>query len=530
MVTTVTMAHPVSSLGRSGKLLYPNREIPLPLVKLVGGIVLSCLPFCAFSAEWDASARLNLSETYTDNLRLSVNDQEHESITEIAPGFSLRGRGGRVKLNADYSMQNLFYAHNSANNKTWHRLNAGEQSELIKDWFYFDSSASISQQLINPANRLPSDNLNLAGNRSNVATLKVDPYLKRELGAYARTEVHYSHGWVDYGANGVSDAQSSVASASLANGHGATHLFWHVGYRQQKDIRNSGNNSERRSTNGMIRYRVLSSLSLVGYAGREDNNIQTSQPSANGNYWSVGFRWDPGPKFSLEGTKGKNDKHGRLTWRPTQRTSLELGYNHRDVGLNTAATRDGRLSHRTRHSTWALSYLEEVTSTQVLALQQQIPVFLTNDQGEQLFDPNTGEPLIVIVNSFGLTDEEFLRARGQGSVSYRTGKSTVTLVIYDETRTYKLSNKELSTRGGNATWHWRFASRTSSTLSVQGQRYDVQNSSDTAASIKTSLGLNRRLSTHVNARVDLSHLQADVPGTGEQYDENRISAHLNMRF
>lgn len=528
MVTTVTMAHPVSSLERSKNTRCSERNPRPGLTVLAGGIVLAWLPFCVLPAEWDATARLTVSETYTDNLRLSAGDEERESITQINPGFSLTGRGARLSLAADYTMQNLFYARNPESNTTYHKLQAREQSEPIKDWFYFDSSASISQQLISPGDRLPLDNLNLAGNRGDVATLKVEPYIKRELGAYASTELRYSHGWVDYDASSVSAAQSSRASGYIANGYGATQLFWRLGYRMRRDVRDNAADSKRRSTEGMMRYRMLSSFSLVGYAGQEENDIQTRRVSPDGTYWSAGFRWQPSPKFSLEATQGRNDERGRLTWSPTTRTSIDIGYRNRDVGLNTGVTWNGKISHRTRRSTWALSYLEEVTSVQVLALQDQISLFILDQEAGLAFDPESGQ--IIDINVFELTNEEFLRTRARGSVNYNTGKNTVSLALYDETRTYEVSAEEISTQGANASWRWRFASRTFSLVSVRAQRYEVANGSEPGDSIRTSLSLSRTMTPRTNARAEVSHLQAQAASTGEAYGENRILLRLNMSF
>ncbi len=528
MVTTVTMAHPVSSLDRPKNIRCSERDFRPGFTALAGGSVLACLPFCVLAAEWDATARLNLSETYTDNLRLSAGDGGGESITQINPGFSLTGRGARLNLAADYTMQNLFYARNPESNTTYHQLKAREQSELIKDWLYFDSSASVSQQLISPGDRLPLDNLNLAGNRGDVATLKVEPYIKRELGAYASTELRYSHGWVDYDASSVSAAQSSRASGYIANGYGATQLFWRLGYRMRRDVRDNAADSKRRSTEGMMRYRMLSSFSLVGYAGQEENDIQTRRVSPDGTYWSAGFRWQPSPKFSLEATQGRNDERGRLTWSPTTRTSIDIGYRNRDVGLNTGVTWNGKISHRTRRSTWALSYLEEVTSVQVLALQDQISLFILDQEAGLAFDPESGQ--IIDINVFELTNEEFLRTRARGSVNYNTGKNTVSLALYDETRTYEVSAEEISTQGANASWRWRFASRTFSLVSVRAQRYEVANGSEPGDSIRTSLSLSRTMTPRTNARAEVSHLQAQAASTGEAYGENRILLRLNMSF
>jgi len=521
MVTTVAMAHPVINQDRLIKFRCRDRSRLFFCLK--AGLALACLPLVAQSADWDGTARLALSEVYSDNIRLSVGDEERDSITTITPGFSVNGQGARLKLSADYAMQNIFYAQNPSSNSISNQLNANEQAELIKDLFYFDSSASISQQLMGPSNQLALDNLNIGGNRRDVRTLQVEPYLRRNLGSYVSAELRYLRGWVDYDDSGVSGAESSVVSGYLVNGPGVTQLSWRLGYRQQKDMRDTGVDSERRSSDGMIRYRVLSTFSVVGYAGREENNIQTSQPFANGAYWSAGFNWTPSPKFSLEGTTGKNYDQGQLTWTPISRTSVNITYSDRNVGLVTGASWSGLISHRTRRSTWAFDYSEAVTNVQLLALKEQRPVGF-------VVDPVTGMPAIVFLNVYDLTDEEFLRARAKGSVSYRTSKSTIALEKYNELRTYELSGSELASDGGNISWQWRFAARTSSMISVQQQRFEVLNSPGERQSLTTSFSLSRTLGSSANARVELRRQEVDAINSGQKYVENRISAYLNMSF
>ncbi len=529
MVITVVMAHPVINPDKLVKSRCSDRYTPFLHLKAGLWLALACLPVVVQAAEWDSSARLTLSEVYSDNIRLSVTDEESESITTVKPGFSLKGQGARLKLGIDYSMQNLFYAQNPDQNRTYNQLKAYEQSELIKDFFYFDSSASISQRLSNPTNNFAQDNLNLTNNRGDVTTLRVEPYLKRNLGGYVSAELRHSLSWIQFDNTGASDAKSSITSAYLTNGLAATKLSWRLDYRQQSDIRDTGVDSERRSSKAMISYRVISTLSLVGYAGRQDNNIQTSRSSVNGSYWSAGFNWMPGPKFSLEATTGENYDQVRLSWNPITRTSVNVAYSERGVGLNTSATWSGKISHRTRRSTWAFDYSESVTSTLQLELAPQ-PALISDGQGGILVGPD-GVPVVVFVNVYELTDEEFLRARAKSSVSYKTGKSKVSLVTYKELRTYELSGDELASEGGSLSWRWQFASRTSATISFQEQRFDVSGSSNRRMSTTSRVNLARSLGSHMNARVELRRNEVDTDaGSGGEYIENRISAYLNMSF
>lgn len=533
MVTTVTMAHRVSSQGRADNSQDHAREPRPALTSLAAAMLLAGLALPATAAQWEVTPRLTLGQIYTDNLRLSADNEESESITEIRPGISFVGRGARMEVSAEYSMQNLFYASNSGNNTINHQLKAGEKAELIEDWFYFDSSASISQQLIDANGPIQRDNLNLTNSRGDVRTLLLEPYLKRDLGRAAALELRYAHGWVDYGSGArgaAADTESSSVRARIANGRGASHLFWRLSHTAQQEDRDGADDSERNSTEGRVQLRVVQEFSLLGYAGREENDIRSNNVTPDGSYWSAGFVWQPSPKFAFEATAGRNDEQARINWNPGRRTSMDLGYRNRDVGLNTAASWNGSFNHRTRRSTWQLRYSEEVTSVQILALQGQELFQVVDAQGNPLLDPNTGTPLFAAVDVFGLSDEEYLRQRGQASVSYRTGKSTFGLKLSNERRTYQVSLQALQEIGVGASWLWRLGPRTTSKVGIDNERFKSLNTGETGDSVKASVGLTRLLSANANARLEVSREEADRLGSDAQYEENRIAIYLNMTF
>src|SRR5688500_11955427 len=65
----------------------------------------------ASAAEWTVLPLLNLSETYTDNVRFRPEGSEtSDFVTQINPGFSLAGVGRRFNVSANYLMNNLIYA------------------------------------------------------------------------------------------------------------------------------------------------------------------------------------------------------------------------------------------------------------------------------------------------------------------------------------------------------------------------------------------------------------------------------------
>ncbi len=526
------MAITVRRVNSSSLINSRARVLPLSLIvrSLIGGGLLCIAQSPLYAANWDGGANLSVSGIYSDNISLSLDNKQDEFITQITPGLSLRGEGGRVRVSADYALQTSYYKEDDSKNGANHRLALREQAELVEDTFFFNSSASVSQEIEQPGGLILLDTANLTNGENDVRAFQVHPYFERELGSLARAHLGYQHGWTQYESQSASDAQVSTLRGELGNGHSNALFHWSATHTINKVLRENAIDSERQATTGVLSYRVFSTVTAIARGGREENVIATRNANRDGSYWSAGLRWVPGPKFSLEMTKGENEERAVMSWAPQTRTSLNLSYANRDVGLNDSATWSGQLSHNTRRSTWSLNYSETVTNLQTLVLGEQRDVFFTTPDGGLVFDAVTGQPVILTINVFEITDEEFLRANGQGTVSYRTGKSTLVGSLHSEVRTYEISGREDIARGGTASWNWKFASRTSTNLSVTGQRSELGNAPEPIQSIRVMASVNRSMNHNMNTRLGVSRTESDVAGDDRQAIENRITATFNVTF
>ncbi|KFI22352.1 exosortase, partial [Nitrosococcus oceani] len=118
---------------------------------LIGGGVLLFFGACANGAEWRFTPLLAGGEVYTDNVTLAPRGEEQSDfITQVVPGFFLRGAGSRLQLGANYRMQNLFFAKDGDRNRTFHRLLGLARVELFKNHLFFNLRANVFQALISP--------------------------------------------------------------------------------------------------------------------------------------------------------------------------------------------------------------------------------------------------------------------------------------------------------------------------------------------------------------------------------------------
>ena len=497
---------------------------------LLGAVVLMLWLRTSCAAPWQFHPVLQLAETYSDNITLAApGKEETEFVTQINPGVSLHGEGKRVKLDMSYLLQNFIYANDGDRNASNHQLAASGNAELVKDIFFVDARSSISRQIVDANGRIGLDNLNI-GNQANVYTYGVSPYLKLRAASYAEAELRYSVDHVENQSTSLSDATSRQYAAHLSSGPRFNRLQWDAGYQRQDLNRSGGDDSRRQSANADARYHLLSSWSLLARGGYEDNTLPQVANSYDGSYWSAGIEWMPSPRIAVSATTGVNNRDADLSLHPNNTTSLHVGYRERDIGLIRGPSWNVTLSHRTRRTTWNATYMEESTATQTLQLTGQQFFALVDSNGNIIVDPGTGLPVILVRNVFSLTDEDFLRKRGQLAVTMNTGKSNIVLSVFNEHRTYSISNNSEEVSGTNASWTWQLTPRTHTLL---GGGWQVTNPVGTDKHDDLwygDLGLVNKISEDVNVSLEYSHNQSNAISGNNDYDENRITLQLNMRF
>jgi hypothetical protein len=189
-------------------------------------------------------------------------------------------------------------------------------------------------------------------------------------------------------------------------------------------------------------------------------------------------------------------------------------------GFNAGTTWNALLSHRTRRTNWIATYTMNTTTIQQILLDQPV------------FNPLTSQPFLLPIDQPNLTNEVITRKRGQASVFGYTAKSTVTLTGYQEDRSYQFSGDQ-DVLGFSASWSWRFAARTQSFFYFVWQAIDNQSpvfgNSDNKF-MAVSLALNRRIWADLMGSLELRHMRQDSNRSENEYDENRVTASLLMRF
>jgi uncharacterized protein (PEP-CTERM system associated) len=497
-------------------------------------VALGCLllPVTAVEAgEWDITPRLSVAEVYSDNINHDDNKKESDLITEITPGLSVHGQGGRLKVDLDYQLQNTIFLDNSDANGSFHQLSADATAELAKNLFFVDASSSMGQAIIDADKAFSVDNLNAAGNRTDFVTYTLSPYILPHFGGYADASLRYTYSQVSYD-QGASDGEQNRFNAGIVSGRKFGPLSWSANYDFADVQRDNSSDEQFENTDASARYRITDQFGLLGQAGYASNDFQSTQVIENGSYWALGAYLQPSRYYSIEATKGDRLETAALGLYPTRRTSLLINYRDREVGLNPGAVWSGSLQHRTRRTTWSANYLEDTTTEQQLRFVADT-LFLGIDPltGDVNTNPQPGDLVVELPIDpvFSITDEVIERKRASGSVGMKTGRSGLLFNVFDERRTRLTSLTEQQTRGGSGSWNWRFAPRTNSLLTASWQRLTDQDKTERDFWYLQAK-LVRKILPRLNGLVEYRFTRQDDDVDTEDYDENRVMARITAYF
>lgn len=494
---------------------------------------LALLSGYAAAAEWTVAPRVGVRETYSSNIALTSDAfARSDWVTEVSPGISLRGDGLRFKVNADYTFHYLDYRRDTHASQSLHDANASAWGEFVQDLLYVEARANVSQQNISAFGPQSIDNVNLTGNRAEVQTFSVSPYLRRKFGDFAEAELRYTAQKMKTSDAGLFDADTRRTFFGLDSGTGFRTWGWGVDFDRQRIEDRYAPPVELRRYQGKLRYEFNPRLSLNATAGHEKNNYITIGDKPSGAIWSAGF-----------------------VWAPTGDTSVAASAGHRYFGKTLAAS----AKHRTGRGVWSFGYDEDVTTqsaySQTAMLDtagfldrlwsQAIPDVAARKRTVDAFIRNAGLPAALTGNIYGLSNRVFLQKSLHAAVALDGVRNTVLLRAYGMRReplsaiTTTLAVPPTSQAGldddslqlgAAANWTWHISPR--SDLSA-GAHYARVRSLETerADHLRAfQIGLTRKLGRRTSGSVELRRQERSSSQASAVYTENALIFFVLMQF
>ena len=489
----------------SGRVQHPIRASSPSVRCLQWSLAFLCLLVMlaaeVHAVEWRFRPRVSVAETYSDNINLAPDGGErHDFVTDVSPGFSLRGEGRRVFLDLFYNLQYLNYARDTRNDRFNHQLRAVGNAELLEDLFFVDLRSSYRQENTDSLGRLASDTLSVTGNENDVFTFLVSPYLRRRFGTFMDAELRYTHDRVER-IDLDDDSTGNSGRFELTSGSEFQSLPWLMYYQYTNE------DSDRSGTSIFERGEARGTYFLTRKIG-----IQFG-----GGYERIKFDFPPRDDDEITWRAG-------LTLRPTPRTVLEGGIEHRIFGDAPFVS----LSHRSRRTAVTLSYSENITTTNRIRLDR---VFLpvVDVFGDPILDPDTGEAVRIPVDLPTQVNEVVVNKSLNGNLAVQGIRTVAGLAVFGARREYEISPDE-------QVYGLRlYADRSLNPVMSAGawgewSRREFDSAAPDRDRWEVGLRLRREFTPDFSGNIAARHITQTSDSPADEFDENRISLQLNKAF
>ncbi len=440
-------------------------------------------------------------------------------ILSVTPGFTMRSAGSRrVQATVQYSMTGVARFGGDESDDLYHNLNAAGKAELVEDFLFIDGNARISQELISLLGPTVDATVN-DSNRATVGTYSISPYIQQRLGTFAYAQARYTARGAIFENEVASDSSSNSFTASLNSGTRFDDLSWGFHYSLIDTDYNTGPDTTFERVSATAGYKLTRKFRVFGTIG-EDKNEYLSASGTDGSSYSVG-----------------------LGWSPSRRTSVEASTGERYFG----STHSFSARHASRLTRWDVRYTEDVSDISRLATD------FRDLRGAELNScpPGTKLPipptLLDVINAdcdvdlfFGtsIVNGVFLSKLLTAGVSWDVGnRTTVSARLSDLTREFQLiSQGEDRVQTVSGTINHELSARTS----AYGRLSLTRNSLDSTAAggggareddiMSFNLGLNHRFAEQFSGALIFRHTQRDSNAANSNYEENSLTASVNMRF
>jgi uncharacterized protein (PEP-CTERM system associated) len=495
----------------------------------------------AQAVNWRFTPSIGSTVTLSDNVNQSANNEESGGSLSVTPGFTLQSLGSRrVQANVNYGLSAVTRFGGNSDSDLYHNLGASLKSEVVEDFFFVDANASVSQQLISlfgsPADASVNDS-----NRATVGSFSISPYIQKRLGTFANLQARYTTGGAIFSDNAASNSNINAFSAGLTSGTQFNDLSWGLNYSIREANNRDVSDSTFESIVATAGYALSRKFRVFATVG-EDRNDFLSANETDGSSYSVGFGWSPSRRASIEASVGERF-------------------------FGTTFKLSG--AYRTRASSLSVRYHEDVSDISQRQIEDNGRFYWICNGGQDLFEtldanPPPGESdcsgpynsltissaiqqiapqvtieylenagLLNIVTNNGVYIIKGFNAGWTWSVGPRT---SLGLSMYDTRFLYQVVDQaEDRTRGINTSLRYRLTPRTNASGSLSFTQNSSTATSVTTAdrddkSISLSLGLSHRFSKDTGGALTFRHTQRDSNAANADYDENSLSASVNMRF
>lgn len=488
------------------------------------------------AADWKITPKVDLRETYSDNLGLQTGDAVQSGfITEAGPSIAVSATGRRLTLNAEASWRAFSYSNKDTPylRNSDRRYSANARATVVDDLFFVDANATGSRQAISAFGPV-SGNTYSSANNTDISTWNISPYLRHRFGSTADMTLRFARDSVDSGNAAFGTSLASTRSADLNSGSRFDTVGWNLSYyKQDLSDRLSGTSSSENANLG-LRWKLMRQLSLTATGGYDTYEYPSFNERTAGRSWTAGF-----------------------VWTPSSRTSVQASFGHRYFGKTGSLAS----SYRTQRSTWTLDYSDAITTSRsqfvlpaaldtaamldgLFAASYPDPV--ARQQAVQAYIAATGLPA-TLANSINYLSNRYIRLKHLGGAAiFRGARGNLALsVFHDERNALSLQqsdsallgsqlaalNDNTIQTGASANLDYKLSPRSSAYAAISSSRVRSLSTSIVNNIGDARLGVNRRFDAKTSGSLELrrSRGRYDLSSNGS-YHENAIMATFSVLY
>ena len=479
-------------------------------------------PWTLQAADWRIVPSVGAQIELTDNVSQAPDaNKDSAIILSVTPGVSFNLLGSRrLQFAANYSLSGVERLSEGGNSSDLnHSLAANAKAVVIKDLFFVDASANVSQVLTSLLGAPGNGNLN-TGNLTTVGSYSLSPYVIKRLGTFATATVRYTLSGALF-ANNASDILSNTLTASLSSGTRFNDLSWGLNYSlRDESVQGDGSNQfEHYDVNlGYVLTRHVRAFGTLGY---DNDKFDSTGNNISGRSWTAGLGWTPNRRLSLDASVGRT-------------------YFGRTYGLN--------FNYRTHYSVWTANYSEGTSDISQLLLNTQ-PITAWICDGGLFFAqgvlPPAGQTNCVPLGTapvgsvpLGVANGIFISKTLRGGAVWSKSKTSVGLSVFDVRRIYEqlVGLPEDETRGVSATYGYRLKPNLTLNASLAytndlvpvGLSGLAGNRDD--KTYTASLGLTKQFDRKTNGSLVFRRTERRSNDSTADFAEDDLTASVNMTF
>ena len=274
--------------------------------------------------------------TYTNNVDLLPSDQRRgDFVLTLTPGVRADYEGPRTVVHGYVALPALLYARTGGdNNEVAPVVDLYGRAEVVQRFLFVEAQANVQQTYLSPFGARPDSLVNATDNRYTAASYRVTPYIEGELGGNVRYVLRDDNLWTRLDSSPIGDRHVYTNRLTGTIDRVPTPFGWAVDVeRTSHDFPEEAREQTLELARARVIWRPDAQWQVFASGGYERNRFPLTE--SEGAIYGIG-----------------------ISWKPTERTTLDTAWEHRFFGNSYRFSFD----HRTPRTAWTLSASRNISS------------------------------------------------------------------------------------------------------------------------------------------------------------------------